>query len=85
MYVYVRVSDLPCFLKITLHMVCIVLQSISPGVVDTEIFETFIPSEMLEEFKSSNPSLKSEDISQAVLYVLGTPEHVQVTIMLFNV
>ncbi|XP_026466353.1 farnesol dehydrogenase-like [Ctenocephalides felis] len=54
------------------------ITSISPGVVDTEIFETFIPPEILQEFKSGNPSLKSEDISQAVLYVLGTPEHVQV-------
>lgn len=49
-----------------------VVQSISPGVVDTEIFE---PS-TAETLKDC--MLKSEDIAAAVLYVLGTPAHVQV-------
>ncbi|EAT37326.1 AAEL010677-PA [Aedes aegypti] len=45
--------------------------SISPGVVKTEIVRGLHSS---EEF----PMLESEDIAQAVLYVLGTPPHVQV-------
>ncbi|XP_026467916.1 farnesol dehydrogenase-like [Ctenocephalides felis] len=53
--------------------------SISPGVVDTEIFDGSFPSKEIKEmFLANNPSLKSEDVSQAVLYALGTPEHVQV-------
>lgn len=47
-------------------------QSISPGAVDTEIFEP----EMAEALKDT--MLKSEDISAAVMYVLGTPPNVQV-------
>ena len=47
------------------------LQSISPGAVDTEI----VP----EQFAAMGlPMLKSEDISSAVLYCVGTPPHVQV-------
>lgn len=48
------------------------VQSISPGVVKTEIFTP----EMVEFLQ--DPMLNSEDISAAVLYVLGTPPHVQV-------
>ncbi|XP_050075437.1 farnesol dehydrogenase-like [Anopheles maculipalpis] len=45
--------------------------SISPGAVRTEILEGMdIPDDM--------PMLASEDISEAVLYVIGTPPHVQV-------
>lgn len=47
--------------------------SISPGVVETEIFQP----EQLDLIKTM-PHLNSEDISAAVLYVLGTPPHVQV-------
>jgi NADP-dependent 3-hydroxy acid dehydrogenase YdfG len=46
------------------------LQSISPGVVATEM----IPKESLKH----RPSLKPEDIAEGVLYVLGAPPHVQV-------
>lgn len=50
-------------------------QSISPGAVETEIFGT----EKLKQMKEFEVQfLKSEDISEAVLYVLGTPSHVQV-------
>ncbi|XP_053689237.1 farnesol dehydrogenase-like [Sabethes cyaneus] len=45
--------------------------SISPGGVRTEIIpEEFLTAEM--------PMLESEDIAEAVLYVVGTPPHVQV-------
>ncbi|XP_055533225.1 farnesol dehydrogenase-like [Wyeomyia smithii] len=45
--------------------------SISPGVVKTEIVAS------LEEHRDF-PKLECEDIAEAVLYVLGTPPHVQV-------
>ncbi|XP_069683510.1 farnesol dehydrogenase-like [Periplaneta americana] len=52
--------------------------SISPGFVRTEITRAsgFTP-EMLEAFKDA-PFLESQDIADAVLYVLGTPPHVQI-------
>jgi NADP-dependent 3-hydroxy acid dehydrogenase YdfG len=46
------------------------LQSISPGLVETEM----VP----EEYLKMSPHLKSEDIAAGVLYVLGAPPHVQV-------
>jgi NADP-dependent 3-hydroxy acid dehydrogenase YdfG len=33
---------------------------------------------ILPEWLEENPHLKPEDIADAVLYVLGTPQHVQV-------
>ncbi|GAB0092769.1 hypothetical protein DMENIID0001_078030 [Sergentomyia squamirostris] len=45
--------------------------SISPGLVNTEI----IPEGLLEALGTY---LESEDISQSVLHVLGTPPHVQI-------
>ncbi|KAL5281167.1 DHRS11.2 family protein [Megaselia abdita] len=46
--------------------------SISPGAVDTEI----VP----KEFKQipNFPMLKSEDISNAIIYCISTPQHVQI-------
>jgi hypothetical protein len=54
-------------------------QSISPGLVDTELLrvranKTLNPDELYTRL----PSLKPSDIADAVLYVLGTPPHVQV-------
>lgn len=50
-------------------------QSISPGATETEIFD----AESLVKLKEIGfPFLKSEDISDAVHYVLSTPAHVQV-------
>lgn len=53
------------------------LQSISPGAVDTEIFteedrKTDFFAKMVDKI------LKPEDIADAVVYVLSTPPHVQV-------
>ena len=47
-------------------------QSVSPGVVETEM----PPKEILEIM----PNLKPKDIADGVLYALGTPPHVQVCI-----
>ncbi|KAH8411621.1 hypothetical protein KR215_007495 [Drosophila sulfurigaster] len=47
-------------------------QSISPGVVDTEI----VPDRVRDAVNDT--MLKSEDISQAVLFTLSTPPHMQV-------
>ncbi|XP_062558600.1 farnesol dehydrogenase-like [Armigeres subalbatus] len=47
------------------------ITSISPGVVRTEI----VPESFIEQ---GHPMLESEDISEAVLYVLGTPPRVQI-------
>lgn len=54
-------------------------QSISPGLVKTEASESI---EGIDEI----PHLNVEDLGQAVLYVLGTPPHVQVisTLLHFN-
>jgi hypothetical protein len=46
------------------------LQSLSPGLVETEMAP--------KEFMKKSPSLKPEDIAPGVLYVLGSPPHVQV-------
>ncbi|XP_023724812.1 dehydrogenase/reductase SDR family member 11 [Cryptotermes secundus] len=53
--------------------------SISPGLVDTELLrhgsnKTLNP----EEIYTRIPCLKPSDIADAVLYVLGTPPHVQI-------
>jgi NADP+-dependent farnesol dehydrogenase len=46
------------------------LQSLSPGLVKTEMAQDWL----LEALPYLNP----EDIADAILYVLGTPPHVQV-------
>jgi len=56
--------------------------SICPGMVHTEILTVCgheIPGgQSLDEFYAGVPHLKSQDISDAVTYVLGTPPHVQI-------
>lgn len=62
-------------------------QSISPGHVQTEFFDSSVkgsgpsPSAGLKEFVHTLPSLKASDIADSVLYVLATPAHVQVWII----
>ncbi|XP_023714657.1 farnesol dehydrogenase [Cryptotermes secundus] len=52
--------------------------SLSPGAVETEILEASEFSEdSLKGFKDI-PFLKSKDIADSVIYVLGTPPHVQI-------
>ncbi|KAJ6637276.1 Farnesol dehydrogenase [Pseudolycoriella hygida] len=52
------------------------ITSISPGAVRTEIMGPDTPE--VEALLKDFPMLKSEDVSASVLYVLGTPPHVQV-------
>lgn len=59
--------------KVPNGIIMFLWQSISPGIVETEIFT---PEHL--EFVKMMPHLKSEDIAAAVVYVLGTPPHVQV-------
>lgn len=47
-------------------------QSISPGLVKTEIFDDDV-------YEAMKVHLRAEDVSNAVLYALGTPANVQIT------
>lgn len=49
------------------------LQSISPGMVDTEFLNAFNSAAY-----SSLPKLQANDVTAALVYALGTPENVQV-------
>jgi len=51
----------------------LLLQSISPGLVETEMAP--------EEYMRKCPYLQPEDIAAGVLYVLGAPPHVQVCVV----
>jgi hypothetical protein len=59
------------------------LQSLSPGAVKTE-FIIASGHQMDPELLKHMPFLDSKDIADAVLYILGTPPHVQVWIGLKN-
>lgn len=50
-------------------------QSISPGMVDTEFLNAFNSVAY-----SSLPKLQTNDVTAALLYALGTPEYVQVSL-----
>lgn len=59
-----------------------VLQSISPGAIRTEAFT----EEQIRIMESrNNPFLETEDISNAVLYALSTPPHVQVNRLILSI
>jgi NADP-dependent 3-hydroxy acid dehydrogenase YdfG len=53
-------------------------QSISPGVVATEIFSAY-GKEIGEQFLKNAPSIKSEDVANAVDYLLTTPYYLNIT------
>ncbi|XP_065172978.1 farnesol dehydrogenase-like [Atheta coriaria] len=55
--------------------------SVSPGYVKTEILTAngFMKEEDVVSIEAASPYLNSTDVADAVLYVLGTPENVQVT------
>lgn len=51
-------------------------QSISPGLVESDIIVSGSDNEILKFM----PRLKPEDVAKAVLFVISTPDHVQVCI-----
>jgi NADP-dependent 3-hydroxy acid dehydrogenase YdfG len=55
-------------------------QSVSPGLVKTEIFKAGgYPEELQKEIAAGNlPILQGSDIANAVLYALSAPSNVQV-------
>lgn len=57
------------------------ITSVNPGIVETEIFEAagFYSNDLLKEAIIAAPKLLPEDIADAVVYLLGTPERVQIT------
>jgi NADP+-dependent farnesol dehydrogenase len=54
------------------------LQSLSPGAVKTEFMIASGNPNLDPELLKHLPFLDSKDIADAVLYILGTPPHVQV-------
>lgn len=58
------------------------LQSLSPGGVKTEFLIASGNQDIDPEMLDQIPFLESKDIADAVLYILGTPPHVQVWISL---
>lgn len=58
------------------------LQSLSPGGVKTEFLIASGNQDFDPEMFDQMPLLESKDIADAVLYILGTPPHVQVWISL---
>lgn len=69
-----KVSVRNCLKNPILYVVinlCIILQSISPGAVRTEFREASLYERVVH--------LEPEDVSQAVLYALATPPHVNVS------
>ncbi len=57
---------------------------ISPGVVETEFRLRMQGPEAAKSFYSRMRCIQAKDIADAVLYVLGTPPHVQVTELCIN-
>ncbi|XP_033212944.1 farnesol dehydrogenase-like [Belonocnema kinseyi] len=53
--------------------------SISPGLVQTDIFSANLKNADFLGKIENLPALKSEDVADAILYVLGTPTRVQIT------
>jgi hypothetical protein len=58
------------------------LQSLSPGAVKTEFAVAAGYEDIDPDIFNQIPSLEGKDIADAVLYILGTPPHVQVCISL---
>ena len=55
---------------------------ICPGRIATEFFETaFKTEEERKAFMAGFEALKAEDVAEAVLYTLGTPKHVNVSLI----
>ncbi|XP_022905410.1 farnesol dehydrogenase-like [Onthophagus taurus] len=53
--------------------------NVSPGFVDTEIVSHAMDAEQYKQFLEQNPSLASEDLAQAICYLLSTRPIVEIT------
>lgn len=65
-----------CLINLSMNFFCLFFfsfKSVSPGMVDTELLDTFSSG-----FKDFMTKLQPEDVTQAILYALGTPDRVQV-------
>ncbi|XP_046826487.1 farnesol dehydrogenase-like [Vespa crabro] len=63
--------------EITVYLkLFLILQSISPGYVSTEILQ--VANFNVNTFKNV-PALEADDIANAVIYVIGTPQRVHIT------
>ena len=57
---------------------------LSPGIVETEFWYRMQGTEAAKKFYGALRCLQGKDIADAVIYVLGTPPHVQVTELIIN-
>lgn len=65
-------------------MICYFFKSVTPGVVETPIFQLAGTQKYLEDMKATGAVLNPLDIANGIIYVLSTPPHVQVTNCLLN-
>lgn len=64
-------------------MIYFCFKSLSPGTVDTSMIDTLRKAYGINnEKKKSSPFLNVNDVTSAVLYILSTPPHVCVSIIL---
>ncbi|GFT92051.1 hypothetical protein NPIL_676911 [Nephila pilipes] len=57
------------------------IASISPGMVETEFFDHYLkndPTRNAKDIFKSMQALQAKDIADSVLYIMGTPPHVEV-------
>ncbi|KAK5638888.1 hypothetical protein RI129_013183 [Pyrocoelia pectoralis] len=57
------------------------VSSVSPGLVDTDIFASngFLKLDGVAEMLKVLPKIQSKDVADAIMYLLGTPPHVVIT------
>lgn len=83
---YVRITFRNINTNYKFIILSLVLQSISPGMVKTEIliasgYDLIPPGMTIDQAYDTIPHLKCEDICDAITYALGTPPHVQVQLI----
>lgn len=54
------------------------MQSISPGLVETEFLSRTFDAEVAKATYGSVESLKPNDIAESVIYILQAPPHVEI-------
>lgn len=65
-------------LEINREKLPIKITSLSPGYVKTEFAQAAFGKETAQKFESARAGLVPEDVAEAALYVLATPDHVNV-------